>query len=187
VNLLPEADTARKTARSMNYWKDIIGYPPNDGDIVTVRRIPTDTPAFTAQWKPAILDGVLLCGPENWVLPWTHVWAWRSLVTPLDWPIRGPAANPWHDVYLDPPADNQHVWLRRELSQRSGITTTAATSSPVPPSGSTGGPLGGGRFTARPPRTATGAWCSQAGKTRLLTIRSLWTSLMAFENERCAA
>jgi hypothetical protein len=49
------------------------------------------------------------------VLPWTHVWAWRSLLTPRDWPIRGPAGNPWHDVYLDPPADNQRVWLRREL------------------------------------------------------------------------
>jgi len=99
----------------MKHWKDIIGSPPKDGDIVTVRRIPPDTPAFTAQWKPAILDGVFLCGPENWVLPWTHVFAWRSLLTPLDWPIRGPAAKPWHDVYLDPPADNQHVWLRREF------------------------------------------------------------------------
>jgi hypothetical protein len=107
----------------MKHWKDIIGSPLNDGDIVTVRRIPTDTPAFTARWKPAILDGVFFCGPENWVLPWTHAWAWRSLDTPLDWPIRGPAANPWHDVYLDPPADRQHVWIRREFP---GLTVIPA-------------------------------------------------------------
>jgi len=97
----------------MKYWKDIIGSPPNDGDLVTVRRIPIDTRPFTARWKPAILDGVFLCGPENWVLPWARVFTWRKLLTPLDWPIRGPAGRPWHDVYLDPPADNQHVWLHR--------------------------------------------------------------------------
>ena len=86
-----------------------------DGDIVSVRRIPTDTPAFTARWKPAIVDGVFLCGPENWVLPWTRVFHWRKLLTPLDWPIHDPAASPWHYAYLDLPANNQHVWLRREL------------------------------------------------------------------------
>jgi hypothetical protein len=76
----------------MKDWKDIIGSPPNDGDIVTARRIPTNTPAFTTRWKPAILDGVFLCAPENLVLPWTRVFDWRTLITPLDWPIRGTAA-----------------------------------------------------------------------------------------------
>ena len=47
------------------------------------------------------------------MLPWTSAFAWRKLLTPLDWPIRGPADSPWHDVYLDPPADNQHVWPHR--------------------------------------------------------------------------
>jgi hypothetical protein len=41
------------------------------------------------------------------------VFTWRKLLTQLDSPIRGPASSPWHDAYLDPPADNQHVWLHR--------------------------------------------------------------------------
>ena len=44
------------------------------------------------------------------MLPWTSAFAWRKLLTPLDWPIRGPA-------------DNQHVWLRRELPGLSFVPT----------------------------------------------------------------
>ena len=95
-------------------WKDIITRPPDDGALVTVRRIPINTPPFSAHWAPSVGEGGFLCGPERWFLPWWRVFRWRSLVTSLDWPIPSSSARPYRDTFLDYPSDSQHVWLRRD-------------------------------------------------------------------------
>ena len=61
------------------------------------------------------MDRVFLCGSGNRVLPWMRVLAWRTLLTPFDWSIRGPADDFWQNAHLGPTASNQYVWLRSEL------------------------------------------------------------------------
>jgi hypothetical protein len=52
----------------MKTWKDILGSPPNDGDIVTVRRIPTDALAFT---RSRDNRRFFVTGARFWIDWWT--------------------------------------------------------------------------------------------------------------------
>ncbi|MGD0262932.1 MAG: hypothetical protein ABSD29_24470 [Verrucomicrobiota bacterium] len=120
----------------MSPWKDIGTLRPDDGSLVNVRRIPANTPIFSALWAPDLAGGGFLCGPEQWFLPWWRVWAWRYTTKSLAWPRRRSSDHPdpdpfskspnestpvpfpyerfYRDTFVDPPSDSQHVWLRRD-------------------------------------------------------------------------
>ena len=95
----------------MSTWHDIVSSEPEGGQLVLARRLPSDCPPFAANWDAA--NARLLCGPEQWAIPWQFVSHWRTLAAAPSWPQVRVTAAPWQDIYLCPAGDGQCVWVRR--------------------------------------------------------------------------
>jgi hypothetical protein len=58
-------------------WRDVLYYPPTDGQTCWVRRSPEDTSVAQAVWSLANLHFAVISQP--FVIPWYSVVAWKPL------------------------------------------------------------------------------------------------------------
>jgi hypothetical protein len=99
----------------MSRWYDFGTVLPRGGELIRLRRFPEDTPPYFGVFDVAAGRAVSTVGSGwEWVTPWASLTHWSVLHgAPGAWPLAVVAAATWRDPFWSPPADGQHVWLRR--------------------------------------------------------------------------
>ena len=93
--------------------------------MLRLRRFPEDTPPYFGMFDVAAGRAVSTVGSGcQWVTPWTSLTHWSVLHGAAGaWPQPVAAGAGWRDLFWSPPAEGQHVWVRRFHRETASIKT----------------------------------------------------------------